>query len=93
MVPAEHGDDNVEGYSNSVCEGCVHWSEEKLSQKEASLKTDYIKSFGAGDERTVMRLENRPGRLNQLIVDNFRFKGGKHKLVVKLCLPLSKGGI
>lgn len=81
-VPTESDlKDNVDGHVEKPCEGCQHWSDEKIKEVEQELKEEW------GDKSGIT--EGRANKLRVLLVDQSRFKkGAKSKLAVVMCSPI-----
>ncbi len=73
--------DYVEGYVTKPCKGYKKWSVEKIKKVEAEVKEEW------GDRSGIR--DGRVNQLEQLLVDRARFKGGEHKLVVRMCSPIT----
>lgn len=82
--------DNVDSYIEEPCVGCELWSKDKVQETEAEIRNETFAQFGSDNDSLTGIRDGRMNKLEQLLVDLARFRGGEHKLVVGMCTPITK---
>ena len=80
--------DNTDSCVVTPCAGCKQWSEAKIKRVETEIREETMDNFGTDSDSYTGIRDGRTNQLNQLLVDQSRFRGGEPKIIVGMCTPI-----